>query len=228
MDGVTGLDSAHALASLDRSDSRDIAAASHGRARPFSPHRPLRSPRPLLPPSRCASPARAAFTLIELLIVVAIVSILAAIAVPNFLEAQIRAKVARVQSELRLLANGLEAYAVDNDVYPPGIITDPAFAVDTWRVTTPIAYISAVPRDIFAPRPGDSEAGGPFGLNGIYLHYLNDPLVLDEYWLLFSYGPDGDMEQPDAIIYDPSNGTLSSGDIYLSTAKNRWPDPPKE
>lgn len=169
---------------------------------------------------------RAAFTLIELLIVVAIIAILAAIAVPNFLEAQIRAKVARVQTELRLLANGLEAYAVDNDVYPPGIITDPAFAVDTWRVTTPIAYIAAVPRDIFARPPGDSDEGGPFGLNGIYLHYLNDPAVLDEYWLLFSYGPDGDMEQ-DAIIYDPSNGTLSNGDIYLSTAKNRWPEPSK-
>ena len=36
-----------------------------------------------------------AFTLIELLIVVAIIAILAAIAVPNLLEAQVRAKVAR-------------------------------------------------------------------------------------------------------------------------------------
>ena len=48
------------------------------------------------------------FTLIELLIVVAIIAILAAIAVPNFLEAQIRAKVARAQSDMRTLSTGLE------------------------------------------------------------------------------------------------------------------------
>ena len=56
-----------------------------------------------------------AFTLIELLIVVAIIAILAAIAVPNFLEAQTRAKVSRVQSDLRTLATGIESYTVDNN-----------------------------------------------------------------------------------------------------------------
>lgn len=163
--------------------------------------------------------SRAGFTLIELLIVVAIIAILAAIAIPNFLEAQTRSKVARVQSELRFLANGLEAYQVDEGAYPPGIVTDSTKTVDTWRLTTPIAYILAVPRDIFRPLPGDSDAAGPFGLDGIYLHYINDP-ILDEYWLLFSYGPDG-VFLGDQMVYDPSNGTLSNGDIYLSTTKNR-------
>ena len=49
-----------------------------------------------------------AFTLIELLIVVAIIAILAAIAVPNFLEAQTRAKVARSVADIRTLATALE------------------------------------------------------------------------------------------------------------------------
>lgn len=48
-----------------------------------------------------------AFTLIELLIVVAIIAILALIAVPNFLEAQIRSKVSRAKSDLRSIATAL-------------------------------------------------------------------------------------------------------------------------
>jgi prepilin-type N-terminal cleavage/methylation domain-containing protein len=58
------------------------------------------------------------FTLIELLIVVAIIAILAAIAVPNFLEAQTRAKVSRVRSDLRTLATAMESYYVDCGAYP--------------------------------------------------------------------------------------------------------------
>src|SRR5690349_11907880 len=60
-----------------------------------------------------------AFTLIELLIVVAIIAILAAIAVPNFLEAQTRSKVSRAKADMRTMVTGLESYAVDNNKYPP-------------------------------------------------------------------------------------------------------------
>lgn len=60
-----------------------------------------------------------AFTLIELLIVVAIIAILAAIAVPNFLEAQVRAKVSRAVSDMRTLTTGIEVYFTDHNKYPP-------------------------------------------------------------------------------------------------------------
>lgn len=59
-----------------------------------------------------------AFTLIELLIVVAIIAILAAIAVPNFLEAQTRAKISRVKNDLRVLNVAIEAYQIDNNSIP--------------------------------------------------------------------------------------------------------------
>src|SRR5512137_50625 len=62
---------------------------------------------------------RVGFTLIELLIVVAIIAILAAIAVPNFLEAQVRSKVSRVKSDMRTMAGALEVYRLDNNRYIP-------------------------------------------------------------------------------------------------------------
>jgi len=61
---------------------------------------------------------RRAFTLIELLIVVAIIGILAAIAVPNFINAQERAKVGRARSDVRSIVNALEMYRLDNNNYP--------------------------------------------------------------------------------------------------------------
>ena len=64
--------------------------------------------------------APAAFTLIELIIVVAIIAILSAIAVPNFLEAQARSKISRAKSDMRALATGIEAYSVDWGHAPRG------------------------------------------------------------------------------------------------------------
>ena len=71
--------------------------------------------------------------------------LLVAISVPNFLEAQERSKVSRAKSDLRSMATGLEAYYVDNSVYPMcatgeqganGFLSagDPAFQVPTFRV----------------------------------------------------------------------------------------------
>ncbi len=90
-----------------------------------------------------------AFTLIELLIVVAIIAILAAIAVPNFLEAQTRSKVSRAKADLRTLATALESYRVDENSYPlcnnfgtaqadPGQGNIPILE----RLSTPVAYIT--------------------------------------------------------------------------------------
>lgn len=61
-----------------------------------------------------------AFTLIELLIVVAVIGILVAIAVPNYLQAQRRAESAQCAGNLHTLGQALALYRIDFNSYPPG------------------------------------------------------------------------------------------------------------
>ena len=157
---------------------------------------------------------RSAFTLVELLIVVAIIGILSAIAVPNFMSAQTRAKVSSTMQDLRALGTALKTYHIDSNAFPPGLNTfmHAEVITQTWRLTTPLAYISQIPEDSFyAPQPFE-KLGGEFGPGGRYMHYMSDP-VITETWLLWSFGPDKDMEFLQ-VDYDPSNGTVSDGDIY--------------
>lgn len=110
-----------------------------------------------------------AFTLIELLVVVGILSILATIALPNFLQAQTRAKVSRVKSDMRTLATALETYAALNNKYPRrhNFTSDPASHLETFNdspyivppsktkmqdlsvLTTPVPFLTSLPIDVF-------------------------------------------------------------------------------
>ena len=170
-----------------------------------------------------------AFTLIELLIVVAIIAILAAIAVPNFLEAQTRAKVSRTQADMRTLATALEAYRVDSNRYPAaapnGIFL--VFGDRLIPLTTPVSYITSIPSDVFREvrRPDDPafdyldfETTSDFSfIDPIWQPFPGFMSTSKTGWHLSSAGPDQieALALPgEAFTYDATNGTISSGDIH--------------
>lgn len=177
------------------------------------------------------SPARRGFTLIELLIVVAIIAILAAIAVPNFLEAQTRSKVSRAHADMRSLATGLESYRVDNNKYVPTPNYDRVTGAQTFEIearwaylTTPIAYMTSILTDPF----GDTDVQvsnwqtsekyrtfdySAFDQPDTYetLNFKEDLVQVFGYpssimWIIASQGPD---LVPGLTVTDPSLGTVS-------------------
>jgi len=219
-------------------------------------------------------PSSKGFTLIELLIVVAIIAILAAIAVPNFLEAQTRSKVSRVKADMHSLATSIESFYVDHNAAPPcyryyvsddkltmqKLTQSPAmyFLQVEWTtnpggslsegcgawLTTPIAYIGAMPLDPFVSAyphgkemvgwgKGIQSAGPFYGMrygSGVLSAYRRDSGAVtypDVGYFLVSTGPDlildslfdatmpalGAPARFGYLSYDPTNGTVSEGDV---------------
>lgn len=184
---------------------------------------------------RKALPMKKGFTLIELLIVVAIIAILAAIAVPNFLEAQVRSKVSRVKADHRSLATGIETYYLDNNQYPSffggsappagtrsaNILANPGAAVQIplsrtfalapiglnrpSTITTPISYFTSYPADPFA-----DTRGLPF-------RYWSN----SRGWILGSFGPDADQGSLTSI-----GGTVQAGSGDLEWAEGTYVNEP--
>lgn len=153
------------------------------------------------------------FTLIELLIVVAIIAILAAIAVPNFLEAQVRAKVSRINNDMRSMATALESYYVDQQKYPPSInpSTGSTFIPRIRShspLTTPIAYITTGLSDTF--NTGEAAPPGFTTQDQRVLVYWG-PDFLNE--LVTSGGTVVNQRPRTAIIFNEFGEVVSSGQV---------------
>lgn len=207
-----------------------------------------------------------AFTLIELLIVVAIIAILAAIAVPNFLEAQTRSKVAKVKGDLRTQATAIEAYVVDWNALPRDSDSGLDVGNDTGssaaangatQLTSPVAYMSSLLSDPFmagqvavanvgsvgnfsqgyrigsgqwsytaAPSKDNQNSFETFLAKGPTMAYVTfspgpDKIRCRNSYKCFPWKPldNGSSDAKPGIPsywedYDPTNGTVSSGDVY--------------
>ena len=189
------------------------------------------------------------FTLIELLIVVAIIAILAAIAVPNFLEAQTRAKISRVKSDLRTYATAIESYAVDNNrppreanfTYYGDTVYDPAkgtsvqvFGIISQVLSSPVAYITTARLyDVFQDKNLNAALDEQF-YTYQDMKYRADltptgfwPEAFKFYgnWRMLSVGPDRlfgvtGVTNGAQMAYDSTNGTVSPGNIHRSQVLN--------
>ena len=182
------------------------------------------------------------FTFVELVIVATIIGILAAIAIPNFLAAQIRAKVSRTKGEQEMLMIALQSYYVDKGMYPLNTKAGQPSDTDLISLTSPTVYITRLPIDLFKgtnipeiqryAQPNKKPLQG-YPLKGYgYVNYLQmspkkpimevpSPEGGYAWFVLMSPGPDYTMDYdasttpPKVLYYDPTNGTTSKGDIYV-------------
>jgi type II secretory pathway pseudopilin PulG len=200
---------------------------------------------------------RRAITMLELLTVVSIVSVLAAISVPNFLEAQVRSKVSRTHVDMAAVTLAMRAYRADHGTFPPlpepleqslqllatlppgqtstqTLLVDPSqhdrrtellFGYQT-HLTTPVAYLGAIPVDTFvsrqnnwAPVPPRTVPHMPLGL----MHLTTVPGTVrtaaygfEPGIITWSSGPalqikSWNLANGGWLPYDPTNGTVSGG-----------------
>lgn len=94
---------------------------------------------------------RGGFTLVEIMIVVAIIALLAAIAVPGFLRARKRSQASRIINDLRLIDAAVDQYAIENNKATG--VSVPVAAWTSYLKKGSVLYNSG--KDLFSNTYGD-------------------------------------------------------------------------
>lgn len=137
--------------------------------------------------------SRHSFTLTELLIVVSIIAILAAVALPNVLMARVRAKIAAAKAQIHTCVYALENYRIDNGTLPSAryycLALGEGIAKNyyelPWELTTPVPYLSERPIDPFNRFPGARQdaVGQPMKYRRAGSGYFNDMPTEEGLWV---------------------------------------------
>jgi type II secretion system protein G len=111
--------------------------------------------------ARSKRPGERGFTLVELMVVVAIVALLAAIIIPNYVHARAQAAVAQTQANLKQIATALELYYGDNQAYPKAGTVGPTMfggATNPYLTATPV---NALGRHMYSLANSGGTGGAP-------------------------------------------------------------------
>ena len=156
------------------------------------------------------------FTLIELLIVIAIIGILAAIAIPNLLNALQRGKQKRTMADIRNLATAIESYNVDNNFYPSPLVSCPTGTPDAAAVLTSQSWSLLKPTYIALP-PYNDGWGHP-------MQYGTDSAA--QAYTIVSSGRDGSKEWTNSSACGTTTD-FNSDIVYTNGTFVLYPDGPQ-
>jgi general secretion pathway protein G len=159
-------------------------------------------------PTRPRSSERG-FTLVELMVVVAIIALLAAIVIPNYVHARAQAAVSQSEANIKQIATSLELYYADNQAYPAGAgatVAPALFGANS------ASYMTATPTNAVGHKPYSYTAQA--GAGGQPSYMINDAGPYDPATLANLPTAAGTLCSAGAgcttINYSPQNGIYGS------------------
>ena len=124
---------------------------------------------------------RGGFTLVEIMIVVAIIALLAAIAVPGFLRARKRSQASKILNDLRMIDSAMDQYAIETTKKTG----DPVAVTDWTNYVKKDTMLFATGQDLFGADYGPQTVDSLPHVPGTSKDNLSD-VTDDAFWSTFN------------------------------------------